>query len=69
MTIIDPMGKFVKVGTFMGVIVGLPGTGDIPEDHFAIWYGQKSPRDAAIPYVRTVPIEYCLAIETVHTYH
>ena len=65
----DVLGKFVNVGGSIGVIVGIPDDENIPEDHYAIWYGQISETVLGKPRVRTVPIEYCEFINEIEYYH
>jgi len=62
------LGMFVRVGTDIGVVVGLPESEGIPEDHYAVWYGQRSP-DGVTPLARIVPIEYCLPMAKHDLYH
>jgi len=67
MTIPNALGKFVRVGTDLGVVVGLPDSKGVPDDHYAIWYGQKE--SDGTPRARTVPIEYCLFVNELSIYH
>ncbi len=60
-------GVFVSVGSDIGVIVGLAGETDIPEDHLGIWYGETTEDNT--PLYRTVPEEYCSVVTTVESYH
>ena len=69
MNIKNDLGKFVLVGDSIGVIVGLPGEENVPEEHYAIWYGQQSNKNNLVPLSRTVPIEYCKIISENELYH
>ena len=62
------LGKFVRVGGDIGVIIGLPEVAGVPEEHYAVWYGQCSP-DGVTPLVRTVPAEYCIFVSKYESYH
>ncbi|MBA3700531.1 MAG: hypothetical protein H0W78_16920 [Planctomycetes bacterium] len=62
------LGRFVRVGADVGVIVGLPDGQSIPDEHFAVWYGQRLV-DEVTPLARTVPREYCEVIAKFATYH
>lgn len=62
------LGRFVRVGDDLGVVVGLPNQGGVPDEHYAIWYGQRMP-DGVTPLARTVPVEYCQVIDGYATYH
>ena len=64
----DLLGRFVLVGDDMGVIVGQEGMPDVPEEHYAVWYGQKTSDDST-PLARTVPVEYCILIDKHQFYH
>ena len=63
------IGKFVKVGDSIGIIVGLPGIDNTPEDHYAVWFGEKSKTALGAPLVKTVPVEYCNFINIFEVYH
>lgn len=69
MTQLLPLGTFVVVGNSLGVIVGYPDEDDIPEEHYAVWYGQHADTDDNVPLARTVPMDYCLPITGFQTYH
>lgn len=56
-------GSVVSVGGSLGVVVAL---GDVPEGHLAVWYGEVE--EGALR-VRTVPVEYCVLVDSVRTYH
>lgn len=62
-----PLGSFVKVDRSVGVIVGLPETGDVPSDHYAVWFGELNQEKN--PKCKTVPIEFCLLVVDVEHYH
>ena len=62
------LGRFVRVGNDLGVVVGLPNQGGVPDEHYAIWYGQCL-QDGVTPLARTVPAEYCVVIGDFATYH
>jgi hypothetical protein len=63
------IGGFVKVGDSIGVVVGLTGINGIPEDHFAIWYGEFSKMADEVPLAKTVPVDYCVHIASYDVYH
>jgi hypothetical protein len=54
-----PIGSFVTVGNDLGVVVGWPGSPNVPDEHYAIWYGQRAENEVD-PLCRTVPVEYCV---------
>lgn len=62
------MGRFVFVGKDLGVVVGLPDRVTVPEDHYAVWFGERMP-DGVTPLAKTVPIEYCQVLEGYAIYH
>ena len=64
-----PLGTFVTVGDSLGVIVGLPGEMDIPEDHYAVWYGERVATGNRVPLAQTVPTEYCQPLDQFEMYH
>lgn len=35
-----PLGTFVTVGDCVGVVIRWPDGIDVPEEHYAIWYGE-----------------------------
>lgn len=53
------LGKFVRVEGEIGVIVALPNGEDIPEGHFAVWYGEFSDETKKVLKCKTVQMEYC----------
>lgn len=59
-------GMFVVVGSDIGVVTELPGI-NVPEEHVAVWYGQTTENN--VPRVRTVPEEYCIAVERLDYFH
>ena len=63
-----PIGTFVSVGDSLGIIVGLPGSPDVPEQHYAVWYGESSTTEVC-PLCRTVPVEYCARVDKCNYYH
>jgi hypothetical protein len=68
MTTAKVLGQFVRVGSDVGVIVGYYGMPDVPEDHYAIWYGQLA-ADGVTPSARTVPVEHCVLVDKHEFYH
>lgn len=68
MTTGNVLGQFVRVGSDVGVIVGCHGMPEVPEDHYAIWYGQVA-ADGSTPLARTVPVEYCVFVDRHALYH
>lgn len=62
-----PIGTFVSVGDDIGAIVGWPDHVNIPEAHYAVWFGEKS--TCNFPRCKTVPFEYCIALTTIDYYH
>jgi hypothetical protein len=62
------VGTFVEVGGDLGVIVGLSGSDNVPEEHYAVWYGQTA-GETSTPLCRTVPIDYCKPVTSVKCYH
>lgn len=69
MTNLLPLGAFVLVGESLGVIVGYPDDTAIPDEHYAVWYGQSTDPEQKVPLARTVPMEYCRPIMSFDTYH
>jgi hypothetical protein len=65
---LQALGQFVLVGKHIGVIVGRPGDDDVPEEHYAVWYGEKGTHPQ-VPRCRTVPMEYCKPIQITEYYH
>ena len=61
------IGTFVTVGESIGVIIGWPNCNEIPEGHYAVWYGEMRSDDC--PLCRTVPIDYCTPIAAIEYYH
>ena len=62
-----PLGTFITVGDCVGVVIGWPDGSDIPEEHYAVWYGETSSTN--LPRCRTVPLEYCRASTEIEYYH
>jgi|GEM_PF-1302298 len=62
-----PLGSFVRVHTSVGVVVGWPNNDGVPEEHYAIWYGETS--DSNAPLCRTGPMEHCEATLDTEFYH
>ena len=62
------VGDFVRVGSDVGVVVGLSDGVEVPEEHLAVWYGEVG-EAADVPRCRTVPAEYCEVVSTVEYYH
>jgi hypothetical protein len=61
-------GDFVEVDGALGVVVGVAGEQQVPEEHLAIWFGVDKPSSAAqeehgvgCPEVWTIPQEYVQA--------
>jgi hypothetical protein len=63
------IGKFVKAGSSVGVVVGLPGISGTPEHHYAVWYGGISTTAPGAPLARTVPIDRCIVLDSFEVYH
>jgi len=64
------IGQFVQVDKHVGVIVGLPDNGEIPDEHLAVWFGETIDKNGApVPYARTVPEEYCISSNEIEFYH
>lgn len=68
MAVVSELGQFVRVGGDLGVIVGYYGMQGVPEDHYAVWYGQVA-EDGVTPLARTVPVEYCVFVRKHTLYH
>ncbi len=62
-----PLGTFVAVGDSCGVVIGWPNGNNIPDDHYAVWYGEMSTENR--PRCRIVPIEYCVPCSKIEYYH
>ncbi|MCA8991153.1 MAG: hypothetical protein KDA88_04200 [Planctomycetaceae bacterium] len=62
-----PIGAMVRVGESIGTIVGHPPTNEIPDEHYAVWFGETSSDD--VPQCRTVPMEYCSPGVPIEYYH
>lgn len=60
-------GSFVKIDGDIGVVVGLGGENNIPEEHLGIWYGQTTENN--IPLYCTVPEEYCIKLNDSESFH
>ena len=61
-------GTFVLVSDSLGIVVGWPNEEGVPDEHYAIWYGEAGTSEK-IPSCRTVPIEYCEETNKVEFYH
>lgn len=62
------VGQFVLINKSLGVVVGLAGSHpDVPEDHVAIWYGERTPDGK--PLAKSVPEEYVSAAPRLEYYH
>ncbi len=62
-----PIGTFVSVGDDIGTIVGWPDSANVPDEHYAVWFGEKSTHNVA--RCRTVPFEYCVVLNSIEFYH
>ena len=60
-------GQFVEHDGLLGVVVGTPADGGVPDEHVALWFGEprctrKSEGGSGRqrPEVWTVPAEHCM---------
>lgn len=61
-------GDIVETDGVLGVVVGVEGDPDVPEDHVAVWFGDprcerksEGGTGGKRPEVWTVPVEYFVA--------
>jgi hypothetical protein len=53
-------GDLVLLNDRVAAIVGLGGEPGVPENHVALWYGEKIDSPSSDPVAWTVPAEFCL---------